>query len=71
MSSAPLPYEQVVFSGGGLRCVWHGGFIEALTRDAELRPKRVTGVSGGAVSAAAWLAGCGTKLRDTLADLRD
>ncbi|MGR3542130.1 MAG: patatin-like phospholipase family protein [Hasllibacter sp.] len=54
----PSPYRQLVFSGGGLRCFWHGGFMEALAEAGrEPRPERVTGSSGGALSAAAWLAG--------------
>lgn len=51
------PYDQLVFSGGGLRCFWQGGFVEALEADRPLRPERVTGVSGGALAAACWLAG--------------
>ncbi|RVV97795.1 patatin-like phospholipase family protein [Mesobaculum littorinae] len=51
------PYEQVVFSGGGLRCFWQGGFVEEITADRRLRPDRVTGVSGGALSAACFLGG--------------
>lgn len=50
------PYAQVVFSGGGLRCFWHGGWMEAAGRRLDFRPERVTGSSGGALSAAAWLA---------------
>jgi predicted acylesterase/phospholipase RssA len=49
------PYAQIVFSGGGLRCFWHGGWMEAVTPHLTLAPARVTGVSGGALSAAAWL----------------
>lgn len=52
-----LPYAQLVFSGGGLRCFWHGGWTEAVGRDFELAPERITGSSGGALSAAAWIAG--------------
>lgn len=51
------PYDQVVFSGGGLRCFWQGGFVEALEADRPLRPARVSGVSGGALAGACWLAG--------------
>jgi predicted acylesterase/phospholipase RssA len=49
-------YAQIVFSGGGLRCFWHGGWMEAVERAAPFAPERVTGVSGGALSASAWLA---------------
>lgn len=57
------PYAQVVFSGGGLRCFWHGGFMEVLAeRGLEPRPERVTGSSGGALSAAAWLADSESRL---------
>jgi predicted acylesterase/phospholipase RssA len=49
-------YAQIVFSGGGLRCFWHGGWMEAVERAASFAPERVTGVSGGALSASAWLA---------------
>ena len=55
--AAPLPYDQLVFSGGGIRCFWHGGWIEAVTAERTLTPARIIGVSGGALSGAAWLAG--------------
>ena len=51
-----LPYAQLVFSGGGLRCFWHGGWLEAVEARFALAPERITGSSGGALSAAAWLA---------------
>ena len=50
------PYAQIVFSGGGLRCFWHGGFMASAERAMRFRPERVTGVSGGALSASAWIA---------------
>ncbi|WP_299814539.1 patatin-like phospholipase family protein [uncultured Jannaschia sp.] len=56
MSDASLPFEQVVFSGGGLRCFWHGGWMAAVKESFTLKPARVTGSSGGALSAAVWLA---------------
>ena len=49
--------EQLVFSGGGIRCFWHGGFLAGLGDKAELAPQRVSGASGGALSAAAWIGG--------------
>ena len=27
-----LNFEQLVFSGGGTRCFWHGGFLETVRR---------------------------------------
>jgi len=52
----PAPYDQLVFSGGGLRCFWHGGWMEAAGVTFRFDPVRVTGSSGGALSAAAWIA---------------
>ena len=52
------PFTQVVFSGGGLRCFWHGGWMRVVDDAGQAPdPARVTGVSGGALSASAWLAG--------------
>lgn len=56
------PYEQLVFSGGGLRCFWHGGWMEVVSEVTTFQPARVTGSSGGALSAAAFLAGRETHL---------
>ena len=47
----------MVFSGGGTRCFWHGGFVTRIREEVPLDPVRVTGVSGGALAAAAWLGG--------------
>ena len=63
----PLPHDQLVFSGGGLRCFWHGGWMAAVDDRFALSPARVTGVSGGALSAAAWLAGAESRLFDRFA----
>lgn len=63
----PLPdYEQLVFSGGGTRCYWHGGFMDAVMKRQTLKPARVTAVSGGALSAVAFIGGREEKLRDTM-----
>lgn len=49
-------YDQVVFSGGGIRCFWHGGFLSEAGSFDDFRPSRVSSVSGGALSAASWIA---------------
>lgn len=62
------PFEQLVFSGGGTRCFWHGGFLEVVREPLELQPQRVTGVSGGALSAACFIAKRGRKLLQIMGD---
>ena len=58
-------FRQIVFSGGGLRCFWHGGWMEAAREGGfDPEPERVTGVSGGALSASAWIAGAESHLFD-------
>jgi predicted acylesterase/phospholipase RssA len=47
---------QIVFSGGGLRCFWQGGFMTELCGSRRFTPERVTGVSGGALAGSAFLA---------------
>ncbi|MHA6326852.1 patatin-like phospholipase family protein [Roseivivax sp. CAU 1753] len=49
--------DQLVFSGGGLRCFWQGGFLATLTKSRTIAPQRLTGVSGGALAGAAYLSG--------------
>ncbi|MDF0601025.1 patatin-like phospholipase family protein [Psychromarinibacter sp. C21-152] len=60
------PPDQLVFSGGGLRCFWQGGFISVVARHMEIAPKRLTGVSGGALAGAAFLSGRSRRLLDTM-----
>ncbi|SDF30683.1 patatin-like phospholipase family protein [Limimaricola pyoseonensis] len=60
--------RQLVFSGGGLRCFWQGGFMEVLGRHAKIAPERITGVSGGALSAACHVAGRERKLLDAMCE---
>ncbi|MFT6533140.1 MAG: hypothetical protein ACJASC_002701 [Limimaricola cinnabarinus] len=55
-----------MFSGGGLRCFWQGGFMERLGQRAEIAPERICGVSGGALSAAAHVADRERKLLDAM-----
>ena len=44
-----------MFSGGGLRCFWQGGFMDVVRDEIGLAPARIASVSGGALSAAGFL----------------
>ena len=66
MMAIPENPDQIVFSGGGLRCFWQGGFLTTLCQQRPLSPQRVTGVSGGALAAAAWLSGNEHRLLDRM-----
>ena len=55
MSARNLQFDQVAFSGGGIRCFWHGGFLSEVGDFSSIAPKRISGVSGGALSGAAWI----------------
>ena len=57
MAFAPSQFTQLVFSGGGTRCFWHGGFLSKTGIVEDFAPDRVCGVSGGALSASAWISG--------------
>lgn len=61
-------FEQLVLSGGGCRCFWQGGFLHVVQDALPLRPVRVTGVSGGALTLAGFLAGRGERV---LAEMKD
>lgn len=69
--SSQRQFEQVVFSGGGIRCFWHGGFLSEVGDFEALRPDRVSGVSGGALSGAAWIGGVENDLRDLMGEAFD
>nr|WP_321358878.1 patatin-like phospholipase family protein [uncultured Hyphomonas sp.] len=60
--------DQLVFSGGGLRCFWQGGFLTRLAQDRTFHPRRITGVSGGALAGAAWLSGNAQRLLEAMCD---
>ncbi len=66
MTKIPQDPQQIVFSGGGLRCFWQGGLMTRLEQARSFAPARVTGVSGGALAAAAWIAGVERRLLDTM-----
>ena len=61
-----LRFPQLVFSGGGTRCFWHGGFASVVAPAIHLRPKRIAAVSGGALSASAFLGDVEAKLREVM-----
>ncbi|UWQ29986.1 patatin-like phospholipase family protein [Leisingera sp. M523] len=61
-------FEQLALSGGGCRCFWQGGFLHVVQDELPLRPARVTGVSGGALTLAGFLAGRGERV---LAEMKD
>ena len=62
-------FEQLVFSGGGVRCFWHGGFLEVAAPELDLAPARVAGVSGGALSAACFVGDRERALLDIMGEL--
>ena len=66
MTNLPVRYQQIVFSGGGTRCFWHGGFMSVLGSYQDLRPERISGASGGALSGATWIAGRDEKLIEVM-----
>lgn len=57
-------FDQIVFSGGGTRCMWQGGFIDVLRGKIPLQPLRMTGVSGGACTGCGFITQRGPKVRD-------
>lgn len=61
-------YQQLVFSGGGTRCFWHGGFLEATREPLQIQPERITGVSGGALSGACFIGECGKTLLENMGE---
>ena len=60
------PFECLVFGGGGTRCFWHGGFMETAGDALPLAVTHVSAVSGGALSAAAWITGRERRLLDLM-----
>ena len=58
-------FDQVVFSGGGTRCMWQGGFMHVLEQHVPVHPARIAGVSGGACSACGFMTHRGIRVRDS------
>jgi hypothetical protein len=68
-SGAQTDFDQVVFSGGGTRCVWQGGFMHVLSRERPIHPARICGVSGGALASCGFVTHRGERVRDTMMTL--
>ncbi|HPQ55016.1 MAG TPA: patatin-like phospholipase family protein [Spirochaetota bacterium] len=51
------PFQNVVFAGGGSRCLWQVGFWSVAAPELNLKPDVVAGVSAGAAMACVLLAG--------------
>ena len=66
--SADLRFDQLVFSGGGTRCFWHGGFAAVVGPAIQLRPERIAAVSGGALSSCAFVGGVERRLFEVMGD---
>ncbi|ROT99355.1 patatin-like phospholipase family protein [Histidinibacterium lentulum] len=61
------PYDQLVLSGGGLRCFWQGGFMDAVRDQIGLAPARIASVSGGTLSAAGFICRRGRDILEAMA----
>ena len=61
-------FSQLVFSGGGTRCFWHGGFLNVVGPTIHLRPERIAAVSGGALSSCAFVAGREARLFEVMGE---
>ena len=69
MGDSETFFEQIVFSGGGIRCLWQGGFMEVLRQEIPIVPQRISGVSGGALTACGFITRRGTQIRDIMAEV--
>ena len=59
-------FDQLVFSGGGTRCFWQGGFLHVLRTELEIDPERICGVSGGALSGSTFIVHRGLRLLEEM-----
>jgi predicted acylesterase/phospholipase RssA len=57
-----------VFSGGGTRCFWQGGFLHVAREPLGLEPARIAAVSGGVLSAAGFISHCGEAVKSVMTD---
>ena len=61
-------YEQLSFSGGGLRCFWQGGVLDVLREHRNMRPERIAAASGGALAASCFISDRGEELIKAFCD---
>ncbi|QQA42554.1 patatin-like phospholipase family protein [Pelagovum pacificum] len=61
-------FDQLVFSGGGLRCFWQGGFLDEVRDVIGLEPDRLAGVSGGAMTLVGFMSRRGPQVLDVMCD---
>jgi len=64
-------FEAVVFGGGGTRCFWQGGFMDAARRDCGIEPKAISAVSGGTLAAVAFVTQRGPRLLEAMGEVFD
>lgn len=57
------PFAALALAGGGNRCYWQGGFLDALWRTTPHRPRLIVAVSAGAFQACFTVAGVGDRVR--------
>ncbi|NNE24239.1 MAG: patatin-like phospholipase family protein [Rhizobiales bacterium] len=65
-SGHALEFDQLVFSGGGTRCFWQGGFLDVVKDPLTLKPERISSVSGGGLAGCCYIAGRGHQLLDVM-----
>ncbi len=58
-----MSFVAIALAGGGNRCYWQSGVLDALWEATPNRPRLMVGVSAGAFQAAFTLAGLGDKVR--------
>jgi predicted acylesterase/phospholipase RssA len=58
-----MTFAALALAGGGNRCYWQGGFLDALWRSTAERPRLIVAVSAGAFQACFTVAGVGDRVR--------
>lgn len=58
-----MSFAAIALAGGGNRCYWQGGFLDALWRATPQRPRLIVAVSAGAFQACFTVAGLGDRVR--------
>ena len=63
-----MSFAAIALAGGGNRCYWQSGVLDALWAATPDRPRLMVGVSAGAFQAAFTLAGVGDRVRRIVDD---